>query len=336
VGLTIEKAIAQVPAWNGARSVSVAPLIGGITNLNYRVDVDGESFVARIASPDARLLGVHRRREHAATVSAWRAGVAPEVFYWSETQGILVTRFVPGRTLTAEEAIPPDRLGRIVAAMRRYHAGLPFVGATSPFSTIGAWAAMARRRGAPVPADLDELIATLRPIRRALSRRPVRAVPCHNDLWGPNLIDDGDRVTVLDWEYAGMGDPFYDLASLAIHHSDGEGWDRGLLEAYAGTVSDVGLARIGLYRVAAELRESLWYLVALALPTATSRFVEMAERHAARCRTALADPRIVEWSRGLDGRAGRLEPEPEPGVRERAADQQVGTVGRTPIRRTPT
>jgi thiamine kinase-like enzyme len=296
VGLTIEETISRVPAWRSARSVTVAPLPGGITNLNFRVDVDGQAFVARLGSPDARLLGVKRRREHAATLSAWRAGVAPEVFYWSETRGILVTRFVPGRALTVDEAIPPDRRARIVAAIRRYHAGTPFVGATSPFRTIRAWATAARRRGAPLPADLDDLIDALRPLRRALSRRPVRAVPCHNDLWGPNLIDDGQRVTVLDWEYAGMGDPLYDLASLALHHSDGEAWDRALLDAYAGSVDEVALARVELYRIAGELRESLWYLVALVLPTATSTFIDMAERHAARCRLALADSRVVDWS----------------------------------------
>jgi thiamine kinase-like enzyme len=268
VGLTIEEAIARVPAWRRARSITVAPLVGGITNLNYRVDVDGQTFVARISSVEARLLGVKRRREHTATVSAWHAGVAPEVVYWSEKRGILVTRFVPGTALEVEQSIGPDRIRRIVTSMRLYHAGQPYVGTTSPFATIRAWASAARRHGMPLPADVDELIAALRPIRRALAARPVLAVPCHNDLWGPNLIDDGERVTVLDWEYAGMGDPHYDLASVAIHHSDGEAWDRALLEAYAGTVSEPAAARIALYRIASELRESLWYVVAQALPTA--------------------------------------------------------------------
>jgi thiamine kinase-like enzyme len=295
VALSIEEAIARVPAWRRARSVEVAPLAGGITNLNYRVEVDGETFVARISSTEARQLGVKRRREHAATVSAWRAGVAPEVVYWSEKRGILVTRFVPGVALEVERPLEPERVRRIVAAMRLYHAGRPYVGSTSPFVTVRAWTAAARRRGGALPPDIDALIAALRPIRRSLIARPVLAVPCHNDLWGPNLIDDGERVTVLDWEYAGMGDPYYDLASLAIHHSDGEDWDRSLLRAYAGTATDAGLARIALYRVAAELRESLWYIVALALPTATPSFVELAERHADRCRASLEDPRFGDW-----------------------------------------
>jgi thiamine kinase-like enzyme len=303
VGLTIDEAIRRVPAWRGARSIEVSALEGGITNLNYRVDVDGETFVARIASPDARQLGVKRRREHTATVSAWRAGVAPEVFFWSETRGILVTRFVPGHALAVEAAIGPDRLRRIVTAMRLYHAGQPYVGATSPFATIRAWTSAARRHGAALPGDIDDPIGALRPIRRALAARPVLAVPCHNDLWGPNLIDDGERVTVLDWEYAGMGDPYYDLASLAIHHSDGERWDRALLAIYAphssGSEVDAGLARISLYRIAAELRESLWYVVAQVLPTADPRFGTLATRHADRCRIALGDPRVGDWRQAV-------------------------------------
>lgn len=305
--LTIEEAIGRVPAWRGAHSITVSALEGGITNLNYRVDVDGQVFVARLGSPDARQLGVKRRREHAATLSAWRAGIGPEVFYWSETRGILVTRFVAGEALEVEQAIGPERIRRIVTAMRLYHAGTPYVGTTSPFATIRAWLSAIRRRRGLLPPDIDELIAALRPIRRALAARPVLAVPCHNDLWGPNLVDDGERITVLDWEYAGMGDPMYDLASLAIHHSEGDDWDRALLAAYVGTggpVDEADLARIALYRIAAELREGLWYIVATALPTARPDFGDLAARHIDRCRTALADPRVPEWQAAVRGGAG--------------------------------
>lgn len=293
--LTVDEAIARIPFWRRASTLSVAPLPGGITNHNYRVDADGQAFVLRIGAEGAKLLGIDRQREYRCMAAASRGGVAPEVLYALPRDGILVTRFIEGRSLAPGTAVPPKVRARVVRAMRRCHAGPVFAGAFSPYRTLAAYRRAARAGPARLPRDLDRLYQRVSGIASALRRGRHASRPCHNDLWGPNLIDDGRRVLMVDWEYAGMGDVYFDLANFAIYHCPTDAADAALLAAYFGRARGPALARLKLMRIVAELREAMWYLVALRVSPKQPDFAGAAGRHFDRCRQALADPRLPAW-----------------------------------------
>ncbi|MBI3998838.1 MAG: phosphotransferase [Armatimonadetes bacterium] len=295
MSLTIEQVIARVPSWEKASTVTMSLLPGGITNISYLVDVDGEAFVVRIAARNGDLLGIDRRREHQCVTAASQTGVAPEVIYSLADEGILVTRFIRGRRPSPEEMARPEMMERVVRSMRRYHAGPMFEGSFSPFETIVEYQRVAHQFGAPLPQDIDPIQARIREIEAALRRGQTLVRPCHNDLWGPNLIDDGSQVRIVDWEYAGMGDVCFDLANFAIHSTASDDQDEVLLQAYFGEVSDAVLARLKLLKIVAEFREALWYLVALNVSSNTSGFTRHAETHFDRCRQALNDARLPVW-----------------------------------------
>src|SRR5436309_7836768 len=108
----------MIPGWTGT-GVVTSELGGGITNLNYRVDVGGESFVVRIPGKDCEFLGIDRHREYACTLAASRSGVAPEVVHFLEGEGVLITRFIAGRGLSVEEIREPTVLRRVAESLRR-------------------------------------------------------------------------------------------------------------------------------------------------------------------------------------------------------------------------
>jgi thiamine kinase-like enzyme len=293
--VTIDEAIARIPGWEEASSVRVAALPGGITNDNYRVEIDGEAFVLRICARGAGLLGIDRNREYRCTVAASRTGVAPEVVHFLPEQGIMVTRFVAGRSLSPGEIAGPEVTARVVQAMHRYHAGPAFEGSFSAHATVARYLRTARRRRAPLPDDVDGLRSQVFTVAAALRAGETIVRPCHNDLWGPNLIDDGCRVRIVDWEYAGMGDVYFDLANFAMHHTASESGDEALLRHYFGEATDRGFARLQLVKLVAELREALWYLVALSVRGYVSDFVERARTHFDRCREGLGNPQLAAW-----------------------------------------
>jgi len=293
--LTLEEAVDRVPLWRGAAGLSVTPLPGGITNLNYRVDADGQAFVLRIGLEGAELLGIDRRREHRCMVTAGRTGVAPAVVYARPGEGLLVTRFTPGRSLVPGRAVRGKVRTRVVRAMRRYHTGPPFAGRFSPSRTLETYLAAARGGRSPLPQDADRLFEQVSSIAAILRRIRSAPRPCHNDLWGRNLIDDGRRVHIVDWEYAAMGDLFFDLANFAIYHCPTDGADAALLSAYFGRARPSTLARLKLMKIVAELREALWYMVSLRLPTGRGAAVAPAAAHFRRCRQALAQRRLPDW-----------------------------------------
>jgi len=295
---TVEEAIARVRPWATASSIVVSPLPGGLTNRNYRVDVDGEAFHLRIWAERAAVLGIDRQREHRCTVAASRAGIAPEVVHFLPEIGVMVTRFIAGRPLSVTDLSHPDTLRRVAQTMRRYHTGVVFDAAYSPFRTIESYLGVARQRRAPLPADLQRLTRRIAEIEAA-TRPGVVVRACHNDLWGPNLIDTGSRICVVDWEYAGTGDLFFDLANLASYHSSSDDDDDALLHAYFGERSEARFARLKVLRIVVELREALWYLAALTVVAATTDFLPQSARHFDRCRHASDDARVAAWLRRL-------------------------------------
>src|SRR2546422_6289721 len=163
----IERILAQVPGWKPEGAV-VTPLTAGMTNRNYRVELAGQSFVVRIGGEGTELLGIDRRHEHAAASIAARLGVGAEVVHFIEAESALVTRFLEGEPLTPESAARPETLERIVRCIRRYHEGPPFPGTFSPFATVRAYHALARKHGVRFPPEAGRALELLERIERAL------------------------------------------------------------------------------------------------------------------------------------------------------------------------
>ncbi len=293
--ISIQQAINRIPPWAQASSLTVAALPGGITNFNYRVDVGAESFVVRIAAEHAALLGIDRRREYRCTVAASRTGVAPDVVYFLPDVDVLVTRFIEGRRPSAAELVRPEMMQRVVDSMQRFHGGPSFDGFFSPFRTLEFYLGVARRHGAPLPQDVDALYRPLASFEGAVHHRGAVIRPCHNDLWDPNLIDDGTRIRIVDWEYAGMGDVAFDLANFAMHHELSDAQEDSLLQSYFGEVTASRVARFKLMKIVAELREAMWYMVGINVSSSALDFVGSADTHFTRYRQVLDDARVPVW-----------------------------------------
>ncbi len=293
--MTVQEVVARVPGWTAATRVDAVRLEGGITNENYRVDVDHERFVVRLEGRNTHLLGIDRVCECAAARMAASREVGPEVVFALPEAGVLVTRFVPGRVLTPEDVRVPEVLARVVAAIVHVHSGPPIPGTFSPFRTVLAYRDTAARHGVALPPSLDDWLALVRRIEARLPR--LAGVPCHNDLLPSNFVDAGDRICILDWEYAGMGDPLFDLANLAANAElDSEG-ERRLLKLYRGSPSTDAQAHLGLLRLVSDMREAMWGLVQVGISRLAFDFAGYAARHFSRFATRAATPEIAAWLR---------------------------------------
>ncbi len=292
--LSLREAIARVPMWAGASDIRTQPLGGGITNQNFRVDVNGESFVLRIGGEKTELLGIDRRNEYAATQAAASIGLAPEVVYFIEPEGYLVTRFVAGHPLPPQELGRPENIRRVANALKEFHRLAAIPASFSPFDIAQRYINTARQFSVRFPENFSWSLARILEIRAALSREPVTPRPCHNDLLNENFIEDG-RVRILDWEYAGMGDPAFDLANLAVHHGFTDEQDHFLLECYHGLVSPRRLARHKLLKSVSDFREATWGLVQIGISKLDFDFRDYADRHFTRMDRNIRDPRYGQW-----------------------------------------
>jgi thiamine kinase-like enzyme len=279
------------------------PLRGGITNRNYRVSLGGGDYVVRVTSADTVFLEIDRAAEHAAAIAAARLGVGPDVAAFLAAQETLVTRFIPGRPISPEELREPATLATLAHAVRTVHDGPPIPGVFNPYRVVQAYARTAEARGVPVPRDFTAASRIAAEIEAALQGEEHLPVPCHNDLLNANFIHDGTRVRIVDWEYAGMGDRYFDLGNLSVNNDFREADDQLLLEHYfREPCPDRRFAAVRLMRIMSDFREAMWGVVQIAISKIEFDYAAYATRHFARLQESAADIRYPFWLRQAGGR----------------------------------
>lgn len=282
---TLGEAVARV--WPDGRS-EWEVLGGGITNHNVKVTRPDGVFVLRVAGRDTDLLGIDREVELAATRAASAVGVGPEVVDFVEPEGWLVTRFVEGWIPPPEALREPAQLTRVAAALRAVHRGPPIPGRFDALAVVDAYRETAVARGAALPAAFAAAYPLARRVAELRAGQPPR--PCHNDLLNANFIDDGGRLVIVDWEYAGMGDPFFDLANFSVNHSLDADGRAVLLAAYAGDAHAAGLAALDLQRFMSDFREAMWGVVQGVVSELDFDFAAYAAEHFERMERTAAEP----------------------------------------------
>jgi thiamine kinase-like enzyme len=254
------KRVAGLPIWTGA--VRPTRLAGGITNLNFRVADGGHTYVVRVGD-DIPVHHILRFNEAAASRAAFEAGISPEVVHTEP--GVLVIRFVEGVTLTAADVRDPVRLGRIATVLGNVHREMPRhlrgpLLAFWVFHVIRDYAHALREKGSRYAPLLGGLLATADELEKAVG--PVTLVFGHNDLLPANFIDDGRRIWLIDWDYAGWNSPLFDLANLASNAELEPDGERLVLTSYFGQAPDAALmASYTAMKCASLLRETLWGMV---------------------------------------------------------------------------
>jgi thiamine kinase-like enzyme len=284
----------RVPSLAG-KAYEVEPLEGGITNRNYRVVAGNEVLVLRVPAETGSLLGIDRTIEHAVSRLVASAGVGPEVIAFIEPEGALVTRFITGRPVTDTDVHDPLVLQRIAHSLRRVHHAGQVAATFSVFRVVEAYGVIARRYGVMLPDAFEPAQQIARQIEVALPNEAP--VLCHNDLLNANFIDDGAGIRIVDWEYAAMGDRFFDFGNFAVNHQLAEGDELALLAAYYGRATLGQHARLRLMRIMSDFREAMWGVVQRGISTLDVDFDAYAGRHFDRLLGGAADQRFNTWLR---------------------------------------
>jgi thiamine kinase-like enzyme len=283
------------------RSPTLEPLTSGITNVNVKVELDGDAFVVRLPGSDTDLLGIDREAELEAARVAADAGAGPDVIDFVD--GCLVTRFVGGTPIPMEDLRREDVLAAVVRSVRAIHEAPPITSTFPVFRVVERYRALAASRGVPIPAAYEDAAARAARIEAALTRHRVSPATCHNDLLNANFLMDGDHVWIVDYEYAGVGDPFFDLGNLSINNELSPEAQEMLLRLYVGEPRDIHRARLGLMRIMSDFREAMWGVLQQGISTLDFDYVDYADRHFRRLAETAADDRFEDWVQAAGGAA---------------------------------
>jgi thiamine kinase-like enzyme len=293
---SLEVVLAKLSAELGPLHGDLVPLDGGLSGRTFRARLGRGDYVVHLGGKDTKALGISRDDERIATTDAALLGVGPEVAAYLPAEDVLVTTYLEGRPLRPEEVSEPDILADLAESLKSLHRGRRLRMRFSPFRVVELYRATAEEHGAHVDERYERAHALCRDVEAALTGADHAPVPCHGDLMPDNLIYDGQRVRIVDWEYAGMGDRFFDLGNLSANARFDEGDDEWLLTAYFNEPPTARrFAAVRLMRLVSDFREAMWGLVQSAISPVDFDFAGYADEHFARFEEGAADTQVRQW-----------------------------------------
>jgi thiamine kinase-like enzyme len=231
--IAIRAALAAHARTKSLASAELQPLGGGLGNRTWRIEQGSSDVVVRLNSTDDAALGIDRRSEAALLAVAARAGIAPPLVLCDPERRLLVTEWVAGSSLSLSDMRDARNLRRLAAVLTRLHACPPdsAIGPRSFREQATHLASMLERAGVDTNRALEQ--ESGRRFAAIDEARPM-STPCHVDVHHRNVIDDGRRLWLVDWEYGGLGNPGYDLAACISYHELTAAQRVILLDAYRG------------------------------------------------------------------------------------------------------
>jgi thiamine kinase-like enzyme len=300
-GPTLDEIIGRLAVFDGRR-VTASRLSGGHMNEVFRVLADDEKYVLHVAAPSGDALVPDRSVVLRNAEAAGATGAAPRLVDRLDDPPVMVVAYVEGEMMTPERLAPAEQVPRVAEVLRRLHAGPRFGNDIDMFATAERWLRVCDERGIAIPEGLREAMPQVRAAARALADRPMASVPSHNDLAPDNLIDDGRRLWLVDFEYSGNNDPCYDVGDVAFESDLDEDWRARLCEAYFGTTDPVLLARTFLHSLIAGVAWAVWASAQRHLSTLDVDYAGIAETYRTDVEATLGSERFGRWLHLVGGR----------------------------------
>jgi len=253
----IDEVVAKIPEWAG-KDISITSLSGGLTNSNFKVEVDGTPYFVRVPGISTELLAVNRENEYHNSKAAFVAGVGPKVLYHLPEYDVMVLEFINGKTMSKDSLNEPGQPTRMAEAIKKLHAGPRFLLDFNMFRLTEYYLSLCRERDIKIPDGYPDHMSTVQRIERAMKVRPLDTVPCNNDLLAENYIDDGKQLWLIDYEYSGNNDPTFELGNTCQEMQFSDEQITAVCSAYFGKATSAMIARMKLNMIMSDVGWGLW------------------------------------------------------------------------------
>lgn len=289
----------RIPLLKGHQDKASIDRLGGLTNLVYRVGLNDDTYILRLPGEGTEEYIDRAVEGHNAKVAA-EAGVSAEVLFFDDSDGLMLAGYINGQTMSPERfASSPGAAPRAAQAFKTLHEyGRKFEFRFELFSMIDEYLKVLDDLGASLPDGYNDMVREADAVRRVLNAHPGKLAPCHCDPLCENFIDDGTRMWIVDWEYSGMNDPFWDLGDLSVEANFTEAQDMEMMEAYVGgKPSDSDFGRMVIYKAMCDLLWTLWGLIQHANDNPAENFWEYSVGRFDRCKSLMGS---TGFSKHLD------------------------------------
>ncbi|HEX2992906.1 MAG TPA: choline/ethanolamine kinase family protein [Anaerolineales bacterium] len=253
----IDEVVTKIPDWKN-KDISITPLSGGLTNSNFRVDVDRQPFFVRLPGESTELLAINRANEYHNTNAAHAAGVGPKVLYYLPVDCVMVLEFINANTMSRETLSQPGMPTRIAHAIKKLHAGPRFLTDFNMFRLTEYYLQICSERDIPIPDGYLDRMPAVATIEAAMSVKHLGTLPCNNDLLAENYMYDGQKLWLIDYEYSGNNDPTFELGNTCQEMQFNDDQIAEVCTAYFGEATPSLIARMKLNMIMSDTGWGLW------------------------------------------------------------------------------
>jgi thiamine kinase-like enzyme len=262
----IEEVVNKIPDWKN-KEISIAPLPGGLTNSNFKVEVDGISYFVRVPGESTELLAVNRENEYHNSKAAFDAGVGPKVLYHLPEYSVMVLEFLNGKTMSKDSLNEAGMPTRMAHAIKKLNQGPRFLLDFNMFRLTEYYLQICKEHDIKIPDGYSEHRSTIARIEKAMSVNPLPTVPCNNDLLAENYIDDGKQLWLIDYEYSGNNDPTFELGNTCQEMQFNDTQITEVCAAYFGEATADKIARMKLNMIMSDVGWGLWAAIQAKIST---------------------------------------------------------------------
>ena len=292
--VTIEQVVERLPDWRG-KNVAVQPLSGGLTNTNYRVEVDGAAYVVRIPGASTELLAVDRANEYHNTRAAAEAGVGAKIVHYLPEFNVMVLEFIRGETLSIARLQAPGMPTRMAQSIKKLHAGPRFLRDFNMSRLTEFYLKICDEHQVKIPEGYLSHMPKVTRTEEAMQRHPLPTVPCNNDLLAENYIDDGEQLRLIDFEYSGNNDPTFELGNTCQEQQFDEARIVEMCAAYFGEAYPDKLARMKLNMIMSDVGWTLWAAIQAKISTIDFDFWGWAVERWGRATAKMDSAEFEQW-----------------------------------------
>ena len=263
---TIEEVVNKIPAWQN-KEITIAPLSGGLTNSNFKVEVDGVPYFVRVPGESTELLAVNRENEYHNSKAAFKAGVGPKVLYHLPEYSVMVLEFLNGKTMSKDSLNEAGMPTRMAHTIKKLNQGPRFLLDFNMFRLTEYYLHICKEHDIKIPDGYSERTLTVAQIEKAMSVNPLPTVPCNNDLLAENYIDDGRQLWLIDYEYSGNNDPTFELGNTCQEMQFKDFQIHEVCSAYFGEATPDKIARMKLNMIMSDVGWGLWAAIQAKIST---------------------------------------------------------------------
>lgn len=296
----IEEVVTKIPDWKN-KKVSITPLSGGLTNANFKVDVDGTPYFVRVPGASTELLAINRENEYYNSKAAHTAGVGPKVLHYLSEYSVMVLEFLDGTTMSKDSLNEPGMPTRMAQAIKKLHAGPRFLTDFNMFRLTEYYLQICDEHRITIPDGYLERMQTISTIEQAMSVKPLATVPCNNDLLAENYLDDGKQLWLIDYEYSGNNDPTFELGNTCQEMQFSNSQIAEVCAVYFGYVAHDKIARMKLNMIMSDVGWGLWAAIQAKISSIEFDFWGWAVERWGRAVEKMDSKEFARWLRDVQG-----------------------------------